>query len=326
MRRGGATRTDSRRGDRDAPRVPALSASARSALFPLGVFVAFLVSASTAHLGLSIGIDKASQRFVETRGFELWQLLIAAQLLTWIVALPRSILILRRHGSTVNSPWPVTLASGGLLFCLLVGPLLHLLLEHQMNLPLRAAWLRLTVLWGIGALIDAVLLASLMSTGLVARRAALGIEHGSITIADGVESLRARRAELQATLAWAGLILSLAVLGTAALNHLVEQLGDATSGSSWTRENVLGFGVYNTIILALAYLPASTSTQAIAAALLERLCSMSANEGDVCGLLKRRQDLGKILQLDVDPTKVLGRMVPILAPLLSGILNLAGLK
>jgi hypothetical protein len=170
------------------------------------------------------------------------------------------------------------------------------------------------------------LLAALISTGLVARRAALGIEHGSITIADGVETLRARRAELQATLGWAGLILSLAVLGTAALYHLVEQLGDATSGSSWTRENVLGFGVYNTIILALAYLPASTSAQAMAAALLERLCLMPANEGDVCGLLKRRQDLGKILQLDVDPAKVLGKMVPILAPLLSGILSLAGLK
>jgi hypothetical protein len=73
-----------------------------------------------------------------------------------------------------------------------------------------------------------------------------------------VKGLFEIRAVAEAMLTRAGLVLTLAVLGTGALYHLAESarsLGNI--GATFSSENVLGFGIYNTAVIGLAYFPAA---------------------------------------------------------------------
>ena len=106
------------------------------------------------------------------------------------------------------------------------------------------------------------------------------------------------------------------------------RFGGPEIGSTFTRENVLGFGVYNTALVALAYGPAASSMQALSLALRDRICpreQVAANAPDCARWLKEREEVGKTLQTDLDIAKTLGRLAPVLAPVFSAILGLAGL-
>ena len=294
---------------------------------PLILFLVFAGAAALAHSALTLGTT-ADTEFVNTPGFELWQMMLATQLLCWFIALPIGARIVRGAlKSGALTPRSVA-AAGVLVFPLLMAPLLSLLVSGQMKLPYSHSSLRIGALWTAGCLVDAALLLALAAPGMAARHTMNQLRTGALDLTDGIERLAVHRAELNAALTWSGLLLSLAVLSTAVLYHLTEQIGGPEIGSTFTRENVLGFGVYNTALVALAYGPAASSMQALSLALRDRICpreQVAANAPDCARWLKEREEVGKTLQTDLDIAKTLGRLAPVLAPVFSAILGLAGL-
>jgi hypothetical protein len=298
-----------------------------SRALPLAMFLIFGAAAALAHGWLAGWVDRASASFAQVPGFELWQMLVALELLSWACAVPIGIEVLRKYrgADLVLSP----IAAGSLLVGLLLAPFLYLIVvRHGMSLPLNGARIRLGLLWGVGATVDAILLLSLMRTGRAARQADAELHSCRMDVTAGLQRLHALRSDLQTMLSWAGLILSLAVLATASLYHLAAQVPKGEAGPDWTRENVIGFGIYNTATLALAYVPASMGAQALAATLRERLCPLPAGGADLPdqrSWLKAWYELGESLQTDLDAAGTLTRLAPIVAPLLTGVLSLAGL-
>jgi hypothetical protein len=295
---------------------------------PLALFLVFGICAMFTRAWLSAFLDDRALAFSRLPGFELWEMLVALQLASWAWAIPPGLTLLRKHRDAGRAIRPVT--AGAVLVALMIVPFVYLVFNDTMKLPLNWAPVRLGVLWVAGAIVDSILLLVLMRAGLAARHLSTEVRSGQLNVADGLRRLTELRSDLQVILTWTGLILSLAVLATAALYHLTAQFSDKSQvGISWTRENVIGFGVYNSATLTLAYAPALASVQMLAAALRERLCPWPTPQTELLvqrGWLKEWQELGKELQTELDVPVALSRFAPIVAPVLSGVLSLAGLE
>jgi hypothetical protein len=293
----------------------------------LGGAAVFVVVSGLLHRGLLACLDTRGQSFTSLGGFHLWEMLLSLELTVWLMALPGALKVASPY---VRMPRTraVLLLTAGLFFMLLIGPFWYTVVRGEMKLPLTWGEHKIGFIWSISAVAHSIILAALVSTGLRAEESARALESEQLAETDALGELFEVRAVAEAMLASAGLVLTLAVLGTSALYHLVDSaraLGNI--GATWTPENVIGFGIYNTAVIALAYLPAAQGLQAFSTLIRDKI--LEARKGNpstpdsVVVWLKQREELDRQLQTEFDLPKALAKAIPILAPLLTGILSLA---
>ncbi|HKO52034.1 MAG TPA: hypothetical protein VJV79_30200 [Polyangiaceae bacterium] len=314
------------------------SKTSRVAFRGLAASVVFVFLAAFVHLGMTAALDARGKDFVKARGFELWEMLNAFQLLIWVLAAPVAIDLLRDRVRTLGESRRWLWAHAIVFFVLLEGPFWHMVLERQFTMPLTGATLKIGVLWTLGGMVHTLLMTSLASIGTAAALSAAKIETGAVGHDDAIDHLFDARAGAQSLLGFGGLVLSVSVLCTGTLRHMITEF-DGESGRIWSHENVVAFGVYYTGILTLAYIPAAGGIQSLARAVRDQLTkSTRLSEPIQAGAdperkarkaaldrLKRRLAIDRYLQTEVDTYKTLAKTVPLLAPVLSGLLSLIGL-
>jgi len=289
---------------------------------------AFIGVSALLDLGLNSKLDQRGRAFVALGGFHLWEMLLALELTVWLLALPGAIAVVVPFFRTRSSRM-VLLSALALFFAILTGPFWYTVSRGEMTLPLTWGEHKIGIVWSLSAVAHSIILASLVATGLRAESSARSLRSGQLTQTEAVKELFEIRALAESMLTRAGIVLTLAVLGTGALYHLVDGARSLGSvGATWTPENVLGFGIYNTAVIALAYFPAAEGVQSLSALIRDViLSSADASNGgsaqDAAAWLKKHKDLDAQLQTEFDLAKTMGKAIPILAPLVTGILSLA---
>jgi len=286
----------------------------------------FVAVSGLLHTGLVACLDQRGESFVSKGGFHLWEMLLALELTVWLLALPRAFAVAWRYLIVPRSR-AILLVVAALFFAIIIGPFCYTAARGEMRLPLTWGEQKIGVVWTLSAIAHSMILAALVSTALRSDDSARALEAGQLAEADAVRELFEVRAIAEAMLACAGLVLTLAVLGTSALYHLVESarpLGNV--GATWTPENVIGFGIYNTAVIALAYLPVAQSLGTFSGLIRDRFLQKGvapSTPDSIVVWLKQREDLDRQLQTKHDLSIILSKAIPILAPSLTAILSLA---
>jgi hypothetical protein len=265
--------------------------------------------------------------FIETPAALLWLLSVAAQWMLWFVLVPPLAVALYAHREGFGWSPIVSVAALGLLS---VGFLLpatfgwpDLPLADLPDYPLTYHRAKIGAVYGIGLFV-----ALLPALGLGLVRARLrGLFRQGKPSAKQVQRFLELRESMQHFLFLAGAFIFLAMLSVGALRNaiLAQDPDDEALASSFPPEYVLLFGIYFSLLLALAYMPAYASYLEVGGRLRDDLVGPTPPGVGVSELKKwrdERTDLESVLRLDVGVGESFRAGVVVFAPLAGSLVSL----
>jgi hypothetical protein len=248
--------------------------------------------------------------------FLLWAAAIAAQTMAWVLAFPAIRSISRRWRTPARAhSLEVRAATGALLFLgvtiSVLPPLIGDLPETVPHRGLKMAVLNLTA-FGL-----AIYAARAMWYAAADARA---LRHRGAADLGALLHHRRLRADLELLLAILGLLVTLAVIASAALRALTEHVDPE---EALPAQSVILYGLILSLVLALVYVPAHLTVLRCGQALRDRVAPLVALDDEgFADRLARRDRLGAFLGLDVAATASFRTGVAILSPLLGSLTSL----
>lgn len=265
--------------------------------------------------------------FIETPAALLWLLSVAAQWMLWFVLVPPLAVALYAHREGFG--WsPVV--SVGALAVLAVGFLLpatfgwpDLPLADLPEYPLTYHRAKIGAIYGVGLL---VALMPALGLGLVRARLRGLFVQGKPS-ATQVQQFLELRESMQHFLFLAGAFIFLAMLSVGALRNaiLAQDPDDEALAASFPPEYVLLFGVYFSLLLALAYTPVYAGYLQVGGRMRDALVSPTPPAVGVAELKTwqdERADLESVLHLDVGVGESFRAGVVVFAPLAGSLVSL----
>lgn len=279
--------------------------------------VAAAVGLGLGPLVLSLGATAEMKDLIRISGpFVLWTSLIAAQTMLWTLALPPLALMARRHWTSR----PDAFARGDVFFAAVLLVLLLAAIPVGSyvagNGPpefLSHGTTKVRVLTGIAVLVSVV---AAVSIWLI--RAKLEWLREQNATKENLQTYLRLRADLDRVLGYLGTVVGLAVLSSAGMRRVIQDVG---STGSFHAESVVAYGLALSLILALIYLPTYLVAQAVGTNLRDELAPFPEPKRLVEGLEERRK-LDEALGLTVSAIASFRAGVAILAPLLGGLTSL----
>jgi hypothetical protein len=267
---------------------------------------------------LSLGATGELRNLVTSSGpFVLWASLIAAQTMLWTLALPPLTLAARRHWTSTPRPDATArrdvLAAAVVLVLLVaaIPTLTHFAGAPAEFLPYGNAKVR--TLTAIALFVALVAAASIW---LIRGRLERLREQGATK--DNLRTYLRLRGELDRLLGYLGAVVGLAVLSSAGMRRVIQDVG---SVGSFHAESIVVYGVVLSLLVALVYLPTYLVAHAVGEDLRDELVPFPEPKQLSEGLEERRK-LDEALGLTVSATASFRAGVAILAPLLGSLTSL----
>lgn len=260
--------------------------------------------------------DEGHRDVARTGPFALWAVAIGLQSMTWALALPAIRAIARRWRTREAArSRELRFATGAVVLVavlLAVTPaLVQEIPETIPNRPLKTGLLNLI------AFTVAAYAARAMWFAVAQLRT---LPSGGAGDLDAVQRHRRLRADLETLLAILGILVSLAVIASAALRGLTISVDPDTALPA---EAVISYGILLSVLLALIYVPAYLTLLGAGRALQDQLAPLlSVEHPGFTQRLDLRDRLGALLGLDVSATVSFRAGVAIVSPLLGSLTTL----
>ena len=273
-----------------------------------------------------LGLDQKGREFVATKGFALYMLLMAIQIAAWPLAVFVTKRIARAPGSNTFEYGCVW----AMLFALMLAPMSYGMLWHE-GLGLTYSGVKIGAVWVVGAGVGSFVMANIDLMRFEAQALESRLRPGSISW-DDIKNLERLRSDVRHLLFIAGVILSLSVLPTASLFQVVKATSADLAGQKWEFQNVVAFGLFNSMLLALSYARTAWQIRAAGEALWNAWLPSTAGEESSqlskpeLASYKEAGELRERLGLDSAFTEPLRIAAPVLGPLLTALLGVIGLK
>jgi hypothetical protein len=255
-------------------------------------------------------------------GTRLWHILVSVQVPLWAAALAWGWRPLFHH----DSPWAREKSVWlwprihALLFaiaaCLPIyrSPVAHILAERS-KLPYHEGKLLAVTLMGVSV-------AALQEWGLLSAHGEASNELARLdetlsrqALTQVVARYLQLRSRVQGFVSWVGAIIGVATLATGCLRNSVDS-------PEFPPEFVIVYGLYFTILLALVFLPALYSVQALGTELARRLSRpepLPSESGDWKHWSEEQNALAGYLGLQQNPLQVMQSALSVLAPLVGSV-------
>ena len=279
-------------------------------------------------LVLSLGAGSELEELLRRSGpFTLWTALIGMQTMLWLLASVPLLLILARHWTSASNAGLRVLRQVVPNAVLLVGLVVSLMFAASRN-PVDQFLPYLT--WKVRLLTGAALLVALvasMSVWIIRGRLEHLLEQGPTK--ETLATYSELRADLDRLLAYLGAVVGLAVLSSAAMRTVVQDVATShlvpgvtlDSLARFHAEAVIVYGLVLTLILAGTYLPTLAVARAVGGKLRDELVPFP-DPGQLVDAFEKRAKLNDALGLTVSATASFRAAVAILSPLLGGLASL----
>ncbi|MGH3031137.1 MAG: hypothetical protein ACRDNE_10295 [Gaiellaceae bacterium] len=262
--------------------------------------------------------------FIETPAALLWLLSVAAQWMLWFVLVPALVTALYAHREGFGSSPVLSVAA---LALLAVGFLLpatfgwpDLPLADLPEYPLTYHRAKIGAIYGVGLL---VALTPALGLGLVRARLR-GLFRQGKPSATQIQRFLELRESMQHFLFLAGAFVFLAMLSVGALRNAILAQDEALA-ADFPPEYVLLFGVYFSLLLALAYMPAYAGYLEVGGRMRDALVGPTPPAVGVAELKTwrdERADLESVLRLDVGVGESFRAGFAVFAPLAGSLVSL----
>jgi hypothetical protein len=280
----------------------------------------------------------ASKSFAATPQFYLWLLIVSASSAVWVLGLVFTGVTAKNSLRALEARQIIRLgiAAVMLMSCpvaLIVwlsgwdGPSVATLggLTAPNDFPLTHHALKVSVLVGVAVVLGGFAIVAMWATAV-----AIGGIHPRPAgrpkpTADDVNTFLALRAEIVALLGVAGVLIGLGTLSAGALRvaALAAPLQAHQPALKFAQEYVVGYGLFFSCLLALAFVPAFVAIQVTGARLRECAHPLPAPASDMFdAVVESRSKLDALLQTNLSATATFKAGVAILTPLAASLIAL----